>query len=153
MHTISNADDVIDSRDVIERLEALKEERDALTIAIDEAKEALDDEEGDGKDAMRDDYYAAVDALKEWDHDNKEELDALQALNDDAEGYADDWQYGATLVRDTYFTEYCQELLADIGDIPKDLPSYIVIDWDATAENLKADYTEVDFNGTTYLVR
>jgi hypothetical protein len=33
------------------------------------------------------------------------------------------------------------------------LPDWIVIDWDATADNLKVDYTEVEFDGVTYLVR
>ncbi len=152
-HTISNSDNVIDSRDVIERLEALTEEHDDLLRAIDDAKEALDDEEGEEKDAMRDDFDVAVEALKDWDCDNKAELDALQALNDEAEGYAEDWKYGATLVHADYFTAYCQEVLDDIGDLPKDLPHYIVIDWDATADNLKVDYTEVDFDGQTYFVR
>jgi len=150
---ISNDDNVIDSRDVIARLETLKEERDDLERAIDEARESLDDEEGDEKEAMQDDYDAAVEALKDWDGDYKKELDALDALQNDAEGYAPDWEHGATLVRESYFTEYCQELLSDIGELPRDLPDYIVIDWDATAENLKADYTEVDYDGTTYLVR
>jgi hypothetical protein len=49
--------------------------------------------------------------------------------------------------------DYCQELLEDIGDIPKGLPGYIVIDWEATAENLKADYSTVDFDGQTYYYR
>lgn len=153
-HTISNSDDVIDSRDVIQRLEELKEERDDLERAIDEAKEELESADGDEeRGIVLEAIESAVEALKDWDSDNKAELDALQSLNDEAEGYADDWKYGATLIRDTYFTEYCQELLDDIGDLPKDLPSYIVIDWDATAGNLKAGYTEVDFDGTAYLVR
>jgi hypothetical protein len=150
---ISNSDNVIDSREVIAKLEALSEERGDLQQAIDDAKESLDEEEGDEKEAMQEDYDAAVDALESWDIDNKAELDALQALNDDAEGYAEDWRHGATLVKENYFPEYCKELLDDIGDLPRDLPDYIVIDWDATAENLKADYTEVDFDGEAYLVR
>jgi hypothetical protein len=40
-----------------------------------------------------------------------------------------------------------------IGDMPKEIPSYIVIDWDATAENIQADYTSVDFDGVTYWIR
>jgi hypothetical protein len=43
--------------------------------------------------------------------------------------------------------------LEDVGDLPRGIPSYIVIDWAATADNLKVDYTEVDFDGVTYLVR
>lgn len=81
------------------------------------------------------------------------ELDTLLKLQEDAEGYSPDWQYGSTLIRYSYFTEYCQELLEDIGDLPKDFPHYIEIDWEKTADNLKVDYTEVDYDGVTYLIR
>ena len=46
-----------------------------------------------------------------------------------------------------------QELLVDCGYIPKDLPSWIVIDWEETADNLKIDYMEVSLMGETYLMR
>jgi hypothetical protein len=45
------------------------------------------------------------------------------------------------------------EVIEDCGYIPKDLPGWIVLDMDATAENVKADYTAVDFDGVTYWVR
>ena len=69
------------------------------------------------------------------------------------ENYVRDWRYGETLIPEEDFVSYCQELLQDIGDLPKDLPWYIAIDWDQTAENLKADYVEVEYLGNTYLVR
>ena len=87
------------------------------------------------------------------DEDEKEELAILTALAEEAEGYAPDWKYGEALIREDYFTDYCQELIEDIGDLPKNIPDYIVINWEETAENLKADYTEVDFDGVTYLIR
>lgn len=133
--SIDNSEDVIDSRDVTARIEELEGERDAAN----EDAPAVDD-----------------DGLTAWDRDNSEdaaELKALKALADEAEGYAPDWTYGAALIRESYFVEYCQDLLEDIGDLPKDLPSYIEIDWEATARNLKVDYTEVDFDGVPYLVR
>lgn len=104
---IDNSQDVIDSRDVIERLEELQADRQEF----------------------------------------------IDALAEEAEGYAEDWHYGTTLIRESYFVEYCQELCSDIGALPKEIPSYVVIDWEATAENLKADYTEVEFGDVTYLVR
>lgn len=86
--------------------------------------------------------------LEEWDNDNKEELDELENL----ESEISEWSYGATLIDESDFVEYCEEMLEDIGDLPRDMPSYIVIDWDATADNLKADYTTVTYQGTDYLV-
>lgn len=58
-----------------------------------------------------------------------------------------------SLIHENYFMEYCQEMLEDCGDLPKDLPSYIVIDWERTAENLRHDYTSIDYDGETYYVR
>ena len=134
---IENTEDIIDSRDVIERIAELERERDDL--------EAMDDIE-----------IPLEERLKEWDETEEgEELKALKALADDAEDYAPDWTYGATLIRESYFVEYCEELVKDIGDMPKELPSYIEdnIDWKGVAEDLKVDYTEVNFDGVTYYIR
>lgn len=57
------------------------------------------------------------------------------------------------LIEDHEFTDYCMEMLEDCGDLLSEMPWYIVIDRGATAENLKADYSEVEFRGTTYLYR
>lgn len=37
--------------------------------------------------------------------------------------------------------DFVQELLEDCGDIPKDLPHYIHIDWDSTARDIMMDYS------------
>jgi hypothetical protein len=64
-----------------------------------------------------------------------------------------EWAHGAMLVAEGYFTEYARELLEDCGTIPRDLPAFVVIDWEATAENLRSDYAEVEIEGHTYLFR
>lgn len=138
--SFSNSDDIIDSRDIIARIEELESERETLQDEVDTAEE--------------EDKEAAEEALKEWDESEEAtELKALQSLAEDAEGYCPDWGDGATLIRESYFEEYCQELLSDIGDLPRNIPHYIVIDWEATADNIKMDYTEVDFDGVSYFVR
>lgn len=154
---ISNSDNVIDSRDVIARIEELQEERDGCQEAITEAQEKIESIKANGAEGLenaRAELTKAVEALAEWEKSEEaEELAALLALQEEAEGYAPDWKYGCTLVRDSYFTDYCEELVKDIGDLPKDIPGYLVIDWEATAENLKADYTSVEFDGVEYWVR
>jgi hypothetical protein len=87
------------------------------------------------------------------DEDEKRELAALRALADDGETNVSGWQYGETLIRESYFVRYCKEILNDCGDLPRDLPPYIVIDWEATARNIRDDYTELTFDGVTYLAR
>jgi hypothetical protein len=119
---ISNDDEVIDTRDIIDRIAELEAQRDDEDVP---QGERLTDEERD-------------------------ELQALTTLAESAEGYLPDWKYGETLVRDDYFTKYTKELLKECGYIPDDFPDWIEVDWEKTAENVQADYTELDFAGVTY---
>lgn len=146
-HIPSNSDNIIDSRDIIARLDELTAERDELASEQVDAVDADADEE-----CYQDNLDAANTALEDWDEDNAHELAMLKELNDEGEGISD-WKYGATLIAESYFTEYCQELVSDIGDLPKNIPRYIEIDWDKTADNLKQDYTSVTFDGADYYVR
>ena len=127
--TISNFDDLIDSRDVIARIEELTEARDAF-----------DEEHG-------------ATGWQEVHADEAEELAILEALAEEGKSCAPDWEHGETLIRDSYFTEYAQELLEDCGDLPKNLPHYIQIDWEATARNIRMDYTPIEFGDVTYWIR
>jgi hypothetical protein len=88
------------------------------------------------------------------DEDEREELTALRALADEGAQYAGDWEYGETLIRDSAFRDYAEQLADEIGAVSADATwptSYI--DWDAAADALRQDYTEVDFGGVAYLVR
>lgn len=127
---VSNSDDIIDSRDVIARIDELECEREALA----------DDPEH-------------ADDLLVWDDDNAEELAALKALQEEAEGYSD-WRHGATLIRDSYFEDYAQQFAEDIGAINDDATwPATCIDWKQAASELQQDYTSVEFDGVTYWVR
>ena len=77
-------------------------------------------------------------------------LDALRGNGGD-EHWRGDW-YPITLIREDYFTEYARDLVDDCGDLPA-IPSYVVIDWEATADNLRVDYSEIDVDGIAYLYR
>jgi hypothetical protein len=79
-----------------------------------------------------------------------EELKTLQNLREEV---GSEFDHGVTFIEEGHWTEYVQDLCEDIGDLPKDLPSYIVIDWDATAENIKVDYSETEIGGYTYFFR
>jgi DNA repair exonuclease SbcCD ATPase subunit len=97
----------------------------------------------------RDELEEELAKTEELDIDEEKELEELEALQDEISG----WRDGICLISECDFTEYCQEMLDDCGDIPKNLPSYIVIDWEQTVDNLRADYSEVEYQGTTYLWR
>jgi hypothetical protein len=83
---------------------------------------------------------------------------ALAAILDDLRGnggdhkWCGDW-YPAYLIRDSHFEKYTIEMLEDCGTIPKDLPSWVEIDWERTANNVQIDYTSTTIEGTTYWYR
>ena len=125
--------DVIDVRDVIARVEELREEREASEIPANE-------------------YGGPNDT---W-ADERVELATLESLLSDMKGYGGDEQwkgdwYPTTLINDSYFKTSMDELVEDCCDIPRDLPSYLTITIDYKA--LQSDYTAVEFNGDTYWYR
>jgi hypothetical protein len=135
--SISRTEDVIDSRDVIARIEYLKEAWD----------EAAEDNHEDY--ALSEDDWAV-----HLGEEDAHELVALMELAEYAEGYAADWIYGETLIHEAYFEDYAQQLAEDIGAIPRDAAWPLMhIDWEAAAEALLIDYTEVDYDGQTYYIR
>ena len=153
----SNTDDVIDSREIIERIEELTGERDALIEDRETAQQDLDDAEEpteQEREALQGAHDKATDALVEWTEENGAELAALEALQEQAEGYSPDWPYGATLIRDSYFRAYAQEMAEELDLVKPDAQwPYTCIDWDQAARELQMDYTSVDFDGVTYWVR
>lgn len=133
--TISNGDDIIDSRDVIARIAELESERDDIEHAPADDESAL--------------------TLEEFDTgDDGQELKTLRALAEECEGYVSDWRHGEALIRDSYFEDYARQLAEDIGAINRDArwPNDC-IDWEKAADELRQDYTSVDFDGITYWVR
>lgn len=150
---ISNSDDIIDSRDVIARIEELEEER----AAIIEDSADVSDVEAQGQPCVEEAHNVALDtarALLDWDDDNGAELAALKSLANEAEGYAADWHHGSTLIRDSYFEDYARELAEDTGALTSAVEWPLTcIDWAQAARELQQDYTAVDFDGVTYWVR
>ena len=53
----------------------------------------------------------------------------------------------------TNHIDYTHELCEERGSVPKDFPRWIEIDWDATARNVRMDYTLTEIDGVTYLYR
>lgn len=141
MREINNSQDVMDSRDMMKQLEEWESEREALVDAVNEAE-------------TDDDRKAAQDELDEWDADYGDDYKALKEFCEEAEGYASYWKYGEAVIRDTYFTDYAEELANDTCEMGKasDWP-FRHIDWEAAADELKQDYTSIDYDGVTYWVR
>jgi hypothetical protein len=156
--TISNQDDVIDSRDVIARIEELEAIRDDLQTTLDEATEA-DSNNEDGDLEIHNAVITAQEALDEWTaSDEGEELATLLKLAEEGEN-SPDWTYGESLISESYFTKYIEELIDDCYEMPKEMDSgkwpyrHMTMDYEAAAEEAKQDYMELDFDGNTYYIR
>lgn len=122
--TVLNTQDIIDVRDIIERVEELESESELDITTI----------------------------------ECEAELAALQSILKDLKSYGGDEQwrgdwYPVTLIRESHFTEYTKEMLEDCGTIPRDLPHWVHIDWEATAREVMFDYSTVDIDGVTYWYR
>jgi hypothetical protein len=125
-------ENVIDSRDLVARLDELIDELDDLT----EEMEASAD--------------GAAEAA-EW----REERDAIEQIVETIDGYSgDDAKNGVSLIRDDYFESYARELAEEIGRIDQNVEwPYTHIDWAGAANDLQTDYTAVDINGVDYWFR
>lgn len=79
----------------------------------------------------------------------------IKDFHDELAEYSIDFEHGETIIREDYFTNYCEDFVKDCGYLPNELPSFIEnnIDWDGVAEDLAWDYTTVSYNGNDYYIR
>ena len=129
---IDNTQDIIDVRDIIDRVEELE-------------SSIQDYENEDGDLELHDEHIS-----------QKEELDELRDVLSELAGYGGDEQfegdwYPVSLIHDNYFETAMDELLEDIGVIPRDLPCYLTITVDYIA--LQQDYSSVNIGNETYWYR
>ena len=130
--------DVLDSRDIIDRLEE-------VTNELDEIEEYCDD--NDIRYDEHDDYNSI--------HDEFRELEEVRAECQ----HIGDWEHGTTLINERYFTDYIKEMVEDCYEVPDHMMtgewpwSHMEMDWDSAAEEAKMDYSSVDIAGTTFYVR
>lgn len=149
---IGNYDDVIDSRDVIARIEELEPFKVVRReLPYDEISSFKTRTEASEFIASED--YDPDKVMITLDKDEGEELQQLEHLAHQGEDL-EDWDYGVTLVRDSYFETYAEEFANDIGAINSDASWPLNhISWEDAAAELKQDYTSVTFDGVTYWAR
>lgn len=131
-------DDVLDSRDVINRIDELSDEITYLT-------EALDDEDYTDEENRR----WSEDRLQE----NEKELKILQDFANECEDYSSDWKHGAQLINENYFVTYARDFVEECYGEGGEMPSWVEIDWEETADNMRIDYAEIQYEDEVYLIR
>jgi hypothetical protein len=130
--------DTIDSRDIQERIDELQSEFDSH---VDEYEDS-DGEEDAGEDLLN------------WLEENGDEFVTLLEIKEEVEQYTSEWDSGAFIIADNHFEDYAQELAEDTGAIDRNAKWPLThIDWDAAAEELKCDYSEVTIAGRSYWIQ
>jgi antirestriction protein len=93
-------------------------------------------------------YSEAKACLKDTDKDTLKDL--IEKFGEELVNQYKKDGYGLDDMDEAYQGEYkndedfVQQLLEDCGDMPKDLPAYIHIDWESTARDIMMDYFEID---------
>jgi hypothetical protein len=128
---ITNSEDVIDLRDVTDRVEHLEQLRQSGPVDL-----------GDDNDTDQDVLFAELASLESL-------LDELRGNGGDHD-WRGDW-YPLLLVRDSYFEDFARQEAEDLDLIKSDARwPYTCIDWKRAARELQMDYTTVEFDGVTY---
>ena len=136
---------VLDTRDLIERRDGLKQDiLDSFLDIFPHYEERTDTFE---------DILFEEEEIQDWKEDWIQEIEEIEEIDKIENSLGSEFEYGVTLVREDYWEEYVEDLLVEIGYLPKDLPCWIEIDWSATAYNVRQDYNEVEYQGDTYFGR
>lgn len=138
MNSFIKDDEYVDVRDIAESIReagAVLEDADAAEYEREEAFEAL-------REYIKTYTEIAypVEDVTEW-----EDLAAAwEKIGDERD---------TNLIRADKFEDYVMDMATDIGAIDPEQASWIVIDWTATANTVRIDYSEYDLAGTAYLLR
>ena len=136
---------IIDTRDLIETRDKLKEQ--ILDSFLEDFPHYADMTES------FEDIRFEEEELDSWKLGWVEDLSEITRIDELENEIGSEFEDGVQLIEESDFEDYCTYLLKDLGYIPRDFPSWIEIDWEATASNMRSDYSGVEFDGLTYLYR
>lgn len=164
MHDIDNSVDVLDIRDLINRIEELRADRANLSDEVEEAQTDMtfaSHGDGDTTGELTERLNVATAALAAWNAgDEAEELRTLESFVEEMKDYGGDHQwegdwYPVTLVRDSYWDDYAREFAEDIhGDKMREASwPFDCIDWEKAGRELQMDYSSAEYDGVTYWYR
>lgn len=86
------------------------------------------------------------------DEITRSQLDELEEAYEEITGYSGDGD-SATLIAEDEFVDHARELADDIHGISDLEWPFSHIDWDAAADDLRMDYSEIEIAGIYYLYR
>lgn len=147
-----------DSRDLVEYKEYIDQElldawnewqeenldNEYETDDIDEALQFMENLSDNGAEYFNDAWHIEI-----------EEQKLISDFIEELDGYSLNFQYGEAIIHEDYFTDYTKDFVNSCGYIGSELPWWIEnnIDWDGVAVEVKADYSEVIYQGDSYFIR
>ena len=135
----------IDTRDLIEEREDLKQQvLDSFLEDFPHYEEMTESFE---------DINFEEEEIESWKEVWQDEIDQISIIDDLEYEVGSEFNYGVTLIPEDDFTDYVIDLLEDCGYVSKDFPGWIEIDWEKTADNVRQDYSEIEYEGRYYLFR
>lgn len=138
----------IDTRDLKEQRDDLKEEiLDSFLETFEHYAEQTEE---------FDDILFDEEEIESWKADWVTELEEIAEIDQvEDEVCNGEFDFGTTLIEETEFEEYCEDFVKDCGYLSRDTPALIEnnIDWSGIADDMRIDYSEVEYQGTTYLFR
>jgi len=101
--------------------------------------------------------FISTEEREEFEDEFSEEyeiIDNILILIDEVESYSGDSFEDTHFILEEDFEEYCEELVNDCYDL-RNLPDFVKynIDWEGVANDLRVDYSSVEYNGNTYWFR
>jgi hypothetical protein len=154
MTEVSNADNIINVSDITARVDELRGER----AEHDKENGTTRDDDGalNGECAPDDNGMLRASVWESECSEDAEELANLEKLLEDLEGCGRSHTWGGNtypdmIISSDHFSEYVQEMAEDTGAVSRN--SWVVVDWEATANGVRQDYRAVDFDGTQYWYR
>lgn len=146
---ISTSDSIIESDAVIRAANEVRDDIEDLIAERDAVQEEMDcldveaedwDEEYEDLQMKRDDLNIRIEDLE------NENLELIE-FADDLGAYGIN---GQTLINEDYFEDYAKQVAQDQCNMDLDEWPFWNINWDSAAQQLQADYSEVEFGGTTF---
>ena len=116
----------------------------------------MNDDTLDGRDIR--DRIEELEAVEAPTEEESAELTDLKSFLHEAVQYNSDADEGETIIAESYFVDYIKELIDDCYDLPAELTSgewpyrHITINYEAAAEEARADYAELTFRGRNFYI-
>ena len=116
----------------------------------------MNDDTIDGRDIR--DRIEELEAVEAPTEEESAELTDLKSFLHEAMQYNSDADEGETIIAESYFVDYIREIIYDCYALPKELTSgewpyrHITINYEAAAEEARADYAELTFRGRNFYI-